>query len=205
MTPREILAEARHIITDTDMSSPRQSDGELLQYLNSAIAAASVLREDLFMTTGDLQCQPGQTEQGVSFGDAKRLVGIVRIKNGRAVLPGDLGALQAFNPDWGQDAAAAALNWYPYPGDPLRFYIHPKAPDGQILETKYIRNPSPLAESDLDTEIADLPPAYKPALVHYVVGASESKDDEHVLSQRAAMHIKTFTDMMMAGIPQQGA
>lgn len=205
MTPREILAEARHIITDTDPSTPRQEDEELLSYLNSGIAAASVLREDLFLTTGDLQCQPGTTEQGVGFGDAKRLVDVVRVKNGRAVLPGDLASLQAFNPDWGQDAAAAALNWFPYPGDPLRFYIYPQSPNGQVLETKYVRNPTQLTINDLDTEIADLPPAYRPALVSYVVGASESKDDEHVLSQRAALHFQAFTDQMKAGVPQQGS
>lgn len=205
MTPREVLSEARHIISDNDAAAFRQEDDELLKYLNSALAEASIIRPDLFMTTGDLQCQPGKTEQGISFGDAKQLVDVIRIKDGAAVLVGDLATLQAFNPNWGQDDEGTALNWYPYLGDPLRFYIHPKAPTDQVLEVKYVRNPTPLTTSDLDAEIFDLPPAFKPALAHYVVARAESKDDEHVLSQRAGAHYTTFVELMKAGAPQQGA
>lgn len=205
MTPNQVFAEARHVMNDTDAADYRQDDLELLAYLNAGINEACVLRPDLFISNAELTCDTGKTEQGLTVAVAKSLVEVIRIKNGRAVLPGDLAALQAFNPNWGQDAEGPAVNWFPYPGDPRRFYIYPKSPAGQILETKHVRNPTVIADSALDTEISELPSAFHTALVHYVVARCESKDDEHVLTQRASGHYGLFKENMMAGIPQQGA
>lgn len=205
MTPSQIFSEVRNIITDTDVDAYRQADIELLKYLNAGLNEACVLRPDLFITNGELTCSAGQTEQGLLVTNAKSLVDIIRIKNGRAILSGDLAALQAFNPNWGQETEGPAANWFPYPGDPRRFYLYPKAPTGQILETKYVRNPAVISDSALDTEISELPSAFHTALVHYVVARSESKDDEHVLAQRASWHYGLFKENMMAGVPQQGA
>lgn len=190
MTPASIILEVRDIINDTDADAYRQSDEELLRYINDGLCEACILAPQLFYVTGDMQCAPDETEQGVSFGDAKELVEVIRIKGGSAVLPADMATLSAFNPDWGQSTAGAAKHWMKNPNDLLRFYIYPKAPVGQILEVKYVSNPTPIV--DLNAEITDLPGAYHPALADYVVARSESKDDEHVLSQRAGSHYAAF-------------
>lgn len=58
-----------------------------------------------------------------------------------------------------------------------------------MLDVRYVRNP---AEVAIDDVIGDLPLAYQPALADYVVYRAESKDDEHVLNQRAAAHYAAF-------------
>lgn len=201
MTPASILLTVRDIITDTDSSAYRQSDDELLRYLNDGLCEACIIAPQLFYVTGDMQCAPDETEQGVSFADAKEFVEVIRIKGGAAVFPADFDTLSAFNPNWGQVTAAPAANWMKKPNDLLRFYIYPKAPAVQILEVKYVANPTPLTIADMDSEITDLPGAYHPAMVDYAVYRSESKDDEHVLSQRATAHYAAF----VAKLKPQGA
>lgn len=193
MTPRAIITEARDALNDTDPLAYRQSDDELLRYVNSGLCECSTLAPQLFYATGDMQCAPGATEQGVTFADAQAIAEIIRVKGGRAILPGDMQAMSLFNPNWGQDTPGAALNWFRHEGDPLRFYIYPAAPDGQTIELKYVR--SPLAVS-LDDEISDLPPSIHPALVNYVIAKAENKDDEHVNSGRAVAAYQQFVAML---------
>lgn len=202
MTPNQIFAEARHIFTDTDVDAPRQSNEELLKYLNAGLREACIIRPDLFITNGELACTPDTVEQGLSSTGEKALIDIIGIKGGAAVHRADIATLQAFRPSWRQDTAGAALNWLPYPGDARRFYIYPKAPTGQVLETKCVRNPAVIADSALDTEISELASTFHVALVHYIVARAESKDDEHVLSQRATTHYAAFVELMKAGTPQ---
>lgn len=193
MTPLEIINDARFALTDTDPDSPRQSNEELLVYVNDALKECATLAPQLFYTTGDMECVAGQTEQGISFADAQALADIVRVKGGRAVPLGDMKAMSAFNPGWGQDAAGEAVNWFRHEGDPLRFYIYPPAPVGQVLEAKYVRNPLEFALNDT---ITDLPSAMLPILVNYVIYRAESKDDEHVLSARASAAYQAFLNML---------
>jgi hypothetical protein len=193
MTPGEIIAEARYVLNDTDPLAYRQSDEELLQYVNSGLCECSTLAPQLFYATGDMQCAPGETEQGVTFEDAQAIAEIIRVKGGRVILPGDMQALSLFNPAWGQDAAGPALNWFRHTGDPLRFYVYPAAPDGQTIEVKYVRSP---AKVGLNDEITDLPPALHPALVNYVIAKAENKDDEHVNSGRAVAAYQQFLAML---------
>ena len=192
MTPKEIIQSARLLLNDTGIQA-RQSDAELLGYVHDALRECATLAPQLFLTTGDMECVPDATEQGLSYADVQALVDVIRVKGGRAVLRGDLATLSAFNPLWGDSTAGAAVNWMPYPGDPLRFYIYPKAPPGQVLEIKYVRNPTAFA---LTAEITDLPEALRPALIDYVVGRAEMKDDEHVNSGRATAAYQQFVTLL---------
>lgn len=189
MTPQSIISLARYIVNDTDSALYRQSNDELVKYVNAGLQEACELMPESFRTTGDFTCTSGQTEQAVNFEDARRLVDVVRIKNGSAVFITDLNTLSQFNPTWATDDAAAAQNWAPKSGDPLRFYIYPKAPVSQVLEIDYIRNPSTVA---LEDAIANVPLTWESALADYVVYRAESKDDEHVNSGRAALHYASF-------------
>ena len=118
-----------------------------------------------------------------------RLLDVLCIHGGRAITPMDRVAMDLFRPNWRADAPGDAQNWAPMDGDPLAFFIYPAAPPGQVLDVRYVRTPIEVA---LDDVIADLPLAYQPALADYVVYRAESKDDEHVLNQRAAAHYAAF-------------
>lgn len=189
MTPRDIINQARHITLDTDTALPRQSDAELLSYVQEGLQEACVLRPDLFSTVGDMSCIAGQCEQAITFMDAVSLLDVLCIHAGAAITPFDRTTMDQFRPAWRTDTVGPAKQWAPLNGDPLAFFIYPPAPAGQVLDVRYVRNPAIYA---LDDTIGDLPAAYQPALADYVVYRAESKDDEHVLTQRAASHYAAF-------------
>lgn len=189
MTPRDIITQARHLTLDTDSVLPRQTDVELLSYVQEALREACVLRPDLFSAVGDMSCTAGQCEQSITFFDAVSLLDVLCIHAGSAVTPMDRQAMDSFKPDWRLDTAGPAKHWSPLQGDPLSFFVYPMAPTGQVLDVRYVRNPVAVG---IDDAIADLPLAYQPALSDYLVYRAESKDDEHVLTQRAAAHYAAF-------------
>lgn len=190
MTPQDIISSARYILNDTT-ETYRQSNAELLGYVNDALREAVVINPALFTVTGDYSCIVGQCEQALSFVDAAALVEVLSIKDGDALTPFDVAALNAFHPAWRTDTAGPAQQWAKLTGDPLRFFIYPKAPvTAQVLEVKYVKIPA--VYSGLTDVITELPGIYSSALTDYVVHRAESKDDEHVVSQRAQAAYAAF-------------
>ena len=190
MTPKDIIAGARPILNDTDLVAPRQSDTELLGYVNDGLREMVPLQPSLFSTIGDMICDTDSCEQAITFADAAALLEVLCIHEGAALTPFDMMAMGAFNPGWRADAAGPARQWTRFANDALRFYIYPKAPATmQVLDVRYARIPTPYALADT---IVDIPLTMQPALIDYVVYRSESKDNEHVLSQRAAQFYGSF-------------
>jgi len=193
MTPRSIITIARTIYNDADSVSFRISNDELLGFVNDALKECSIHAPQYFKTAGDYTCTGGQTEQAITFANAQAIVDVLRIKDGKAILPMDLMSMSAFNPNWASDTAAPAQNWTRYANDPLRFYIYPKAPDMQLLEVIYLRNPLVYA---LDDIIYEVPESAAPALADYVIYRAESRDDEHSNSGRAVSHYQAFVQKL---------
>ena len=192
MTPQDIITSARYTLSDYRPEF-RQTDDELLGYVNDAMRECVVLRPELFSTVGDMTCVAGACEQALIFADAVALLEVLCLHTGPAINPFDLMAMNAFNPNWRADPEGVATQWTKFANDPLRFYVYPKAPPDQVIDVRYIRNPTTLLIGDV---ITDLPVVYQPALVHYVVAKAESKDSEHVLSQRAAGEYQQFVAMV---------
>lgn len=178
---------ARGVLNDTT-ATYRYSDPDLLEYGNGALRALAKVKPELLFTEGDLTCEVGKAMQSVSFDDAYSLVNIIRIKGGNVVLPCDKAALDEFNPGWMGATAGPAINWMANGNDPVRFFITPPAPANQILEVLYVRNPGPFTAGD-DT---GLPNSIVDAVAGYIVGMAESRDDEAVNSNRAAMFLAKF-------------
>ena len=189
-TPTDIITTARTIYNDADSALYRKADSELLGYINEGLREISALKPELFMTIGDLICTVGAVEQTVTFNDAQALVNVLCIHAGAALTPFDIDTMNAFNPGWRADTAGSAVQWSKYPGDPLRFFIYPKAPAAaQTLDVMYIRNPTTLTLVDAITEI---PAGYMPALVDYTVYRAEIADDEFSNNQRATTMYASF-------------
>jgi hypothetical protein len=188
MTPSKIIADARTILNDTTLEY-RYSDADLLIYVNDAIKSCVTLRPEWFSTIGDYTCLPGQCDQSLDFEDAVTLLEVLSHHGGNAILPFDLPSMDAFNPGWRADAEGPATQWMKFANDPIRFYIYPKAPVAQVIDVRYVRRPSEYGMNDAITEVPDI---LRPAFVDYVVGMAESRDDEHVVSQRAQQFIAQF-------------
>jgi hypothetical protein len=197
MTPQDIITLARYVLNDTDSGTYRQSNAELLGYVNDGVVALSNLRPEIFSAVGDVTCTPGAVEHALTFPEAQALLGVLCIHGGAALTPFDVAAMDQFNPNWRTDTAGDAKQWAKMPGDPLRFFVYPKAPvTAQVLDVRYVAVPTALAISDT---IAEVPAAYQPALVDYVVFRSESKDDEHVNSGRSTAHYQAFVNAVKGG------
>ena len=198
MIPQSCINLARLATNDTDSTAYRQPDSELLIYFNDGLKECATEAPDYFQTTGDFTCVAGQTEQAVTYADAQMFISVLRIKNGKAVLPIDLNAMQMFNPNWASDTAAEAQNWTKMPDDKLRFYIYPKAPSMQVLEVIYIRNPAVYTLSQI---VTDIPDTWEAALADYIIFRAESKDDEFVLSGRAVAAYNAFLQKIKGSNP----
>lgn len=179
------IAVARGILNDPD--AVRYSDPDLLQYANDALDVLVTLLPQLFYKDHEHICTAG-AEQALSFDAARALVEVQRIKAGGVVLPGDRATLDAFDPAWRSGTAGPAVNWMPVNDDPIRFLVYPPASAGQILNTVIVRVPDEYT-ADQDT---GLPKTCSDMIADYVVGRAESKDAEHVLSQRAAQFLASF-------------
>jgi hypothetical protein len=189
MTPADIILDARTVLSDRDAEGYRYEDADLLLYVNDAIKSCVTLRPEWFTTVGDYTCMAGQCEQSLDYEDAVALVQVLSHHGGNAILPFDVAAMDAFSPGWRGDTAGPATQWAKVGADPLRFYLYPKAPVAQNIDVSYIRRP---AEYGMDDLITELPDILRPAFVDYVVGMAESRDDEHVVSQRAAQFMAQF-------------
>ena len=190
MTPQDIITAVRYVLNDTDATGYRNTDAELLAWVNGGMREISALRPDLFSFVGDYTCVVSSSEQQVTFADAQEVLKVLCIHNGAALTPFDMITMDSFRPGWRTDTAAAATQWAKHPVDPLRFFIYPKAPaTAQTLDLLYVRVPTTLAIGDT---ISEIPASLTPALVDYVISRAESKDSEFVNSGRAVAHAAAF-------------
>jgi len=190
MTPQSIITTARNIINDADATLYRYSNTTLLGYVNDGMKEISSLNPKLFSDTLAVACVAGTVAQSITFASAQALLNVLCITGGAALTPFDVATMDQFNPGWRTDTAGDAKQWASIGTSPLEFFIYPKAPaTAQSLDVEIVRIPTTLAISDSITEI---PAAYEPALVDYVVYRAESTDDEHADSGRAASHLAAF-------------
>ena len=94
MTPQSCINIVRNIINDIDSTNYRQPDSELLIYFNDGLKECAKESPQHFQTTGDFTCTVNQTEQALTYSDAQEFMSVIRIKDGKAVLPMDFEAMQ---------------------------------------------------------------------------------------------------------------
>lgn len=193
MTPQDVIDDVRILINDTT-TTYRYSDAALLKFVNEAMGRVALLRPDLFSTFGTVSCTAGAVLQTAPTGSF-RLMEVMRIQNGAAVVESNRETMDQNLPTWPSDTAAAASVWMRHPRDPNKFFIYPKAPASQTLEVEYAVSPT---EAGLTDTLA-LPDVYLPVLVDCVVFLSQSIDNEHVNSGRAKLFYDAFTQALGIG------
>ena len=198
MTPQSIITLARDPLNDTDAVTPRASDTELVRAVNAGIKELAIIQPALFTRVHSFTCAAG-VEQTLDYATDIALVNVLSIHNGAGLTPFDRAALDAFKPAWRSDAQAAAQQWSPIEGSPLRFLVYPPSANGQSLDVESVRVPAEYALSD---SITELPAALEPALARFVIHWCESKDDEHVNSGRSQASYAAFVALVKPGAAQ---
>lgn len=177
---------ARGILNDPN--AVRYSDADLLTYANDSLDQLVGLLPQLFYVEGIHSCVAGTVDQSLSFSTAVSLVKVNRVVGGGLVRQSDLTALDEFDTGWRTAPAGPARNWGPKHEHPLRFMVSPPAPAGQSIEVTYVAIPGEYgatADTGLPTVLSD-------AIADYIVSRAESRDDEHVNSNRAAQFYAAF-------------
>ena len=186
--------------TLNDVSKIRYTLANQLQYYNDGIHELAIFRPDLFTVVADIPCVAGTVEQRIPAG-GMFIIDVYSIKNGPAVDLCEVDTLRTFRPSWRTDPPGPAQNWLRHPEDPTKqnspfFDVYPAAPDNQTLTGEFPLVPDPVLEADLATATLPVADPYQVPLQAYIVYRSESKDDEHVDSGRAALFRKVFEGLI---------
>lgn len=191
----DVIAETRRILQDIN-EPVRYSDELLLGFANQALKRMAIIRPDLFAYIGELPTTAGTVIQSAPS-DSLRIIEILYIKDGNGITEVNRDMLDETYPAWMNDAAAPTVNWMRHVRNPNKFFVYPKAPEGQVLIIEYAKSPSEYAAID-DVEI--LSDAYFPIVVDGTVYLAESIDNEHVNSNRAQLFQQSFTQALGAGM-----
>jgi hypothetical protein len=182
------IADARITLSDTDQTGYRYSDVDLLGFANDALDEIMVLAPFYFHKSAEFTCTPNKCLQDPPWNDAAELVEITSIKDGPALTLVERLIMDRLRPSWLQDSAALPVHWMRVESNPLMFFLYPRPLVGTVLNAIYVKVPGEFA-ADADT---GLPKSLEPAIADYIVYRAESRDDEHVISQRASMFLSTF-------------
>lgn len=176
---------ARTVLNDPD--AVRYSATDLLQYANEALDQIVGLVPELFVTDGTHTCTAG-VDQTLTHNTAISLYNVHRVQGGEVVTKCDLTILDQLDPAWRSAAGAPTKHWSMKHLGPLKFMVYPPAPVNQVLEVSYVKVPAEYGLND-DT---GLPANLADAISDYVIYRAESRDDEHVNSERAAQFMASF-------------
>lgn len=188
VTVQNVIDKVRILTNDTE-TPYRTEDSEITGWLNDAIKATLTLLPQLFTQTANYTCSAG-SRQVLDTNLAHSLIEVIGVPYA------DYATMSAFNPQWQTDAAGAIQNWLRLGNEPLVFFAYPKQAGGETLTIMYVAIPAALTST---TDNVPLPETYAPALVAYCVSMVESKDDEHVNSNRAQAAMADFVGRITGG------
>jgi len=180
------VATARGILNDP--SAVRYSAADLLQYANDSLDQIVVLEPRLFLTFGTTICLANQAIQQLPVATAVKLVSVVRTKSGKIITLADKDALDRYNPNWNVTTGTEVIHWMPVEGSLTHFWVYPPQSAAKTLDVLYTRVP---AEYTL-TANTGLPNNLVDAIADYIVYRAETRDDEHVNSNRATQFFASF-------------
>lgn len=187
-TVQDVIDKVRTLTQDTT-ATYRTSDAELIGWLNDALSTLVALVPQHFTVTDTHTCTAG-SRQVIATNRAHSMVEVIGVPFA------DYAAMSAFKPTWQTDTAGAIQNWLRAVNEPLVFFTYPKQAGGESLSVMLVK-----AHDEL-TAVGNtilLPETFEPALVAYCVGMVESKDDEHVNSNRAQAAMADFAGRITGG------
>lgn len=202
-TPSELLTRAGDILQD--QTNVRWVQAELLRYLNDGRRELAIHRPDLYSSISTITLSSG-TSQSIPA-DGNRLLDVVRNVSsagaaGRAVRIVEREILDAQNPDWHTETAAASVKHFMFDErSPKTFYVYPPATAGNKLDIVYSKSPVDVTTNDLgSTSILATEDIYAGVLLDYILYRAFSKDSEYAGNmQRAGIHYQMFANSLGIG------
>lgn len=187
------ITDARTLLNDTE-ATYTWSDTDLMLYANDGLALMCVLRPDLFTTTTTFACAAGAIQTLPT--NAVRLMEVFCVSGGNTVTEVPRETLDRFSPGWMSETNGTPVNWARNPRSSRTFFVHPPATAALNLIVQYAVPPTRTTATNDTLPISD---AYFPALVDYIVGRAEMRDDEHANDGRADQLMRMMVEAMRAG------
>lgn len=188
----------------TDNIEPlRWTDAEFLWWLSDGQRQAATIRPDIFskvavvaLVAGTRQLLPAD---GVSLLGVNRNMGTAGTTPRRAVTLIKRDLIDAFRPTWHAATRTLDIKNYLYdPLDPLAYQVYPPSNAAGRVEINYLYSPAMITTVGQNLEIPD---AYAPALMDYVLFRAHQKDAESAAgAQTAKMYFETFVQAMTASL-----
>lgn len=199
-TYADAMLSARGILNDTDAVT--WSDTDLANYANDGLAEMAILRPDLFETITTMTCINGAIQSIPSTAD--RLMEVFGIVGGNVVTEVPRESLDRFLPGWMSLANSTPVNWARHPRSNRTFFVYPPATAGQLLRVQYSAAPTRISVGQITTSLP-ITDAYYPALVNYIVGRAEMRDDEHANDSRASQLMSAMAQSLGTGVQTKPA
>jgi hypothetical protein len=187
LTLQSPITTARTILNDP--TAVRYTDADLLQYANDALDALAKVAPTVFYERTTHTCAAGVVQQ-LQVTASLGVVDVHRVVSGNVVTPTDVKTLDLYNPYWRSMTAAAAKHWAKDTQEPRSFLVYPPSASNQQLEITHVRLPGEYAIG----AATPVPMAYSDAIADYIVYRAESRDEEHVNSNRAAQFLASFVE-----------
>jgi hypothetical protein len=196
-TYAEAIAAARTILNDTE-ATYSYSDADLTIYANDGLAAMVILRPDLFETITTLTCVAGAVQQAPAT--CVRFMEVFHVASGNVVTEVPRETLDRFAPGWMTQANGTPVNWARHPRSNRTFFVHPPATANLVLNVQYAAVPTRVATANIGSTALPISDAYFPALVEYIVGRAEMRNDEHANDQRASQMMERMERALGTGM-----
>lgn len=165
------------LVTNDGGSNPRNTDPEIFAWINDCLNVILSMVPSLFAVGAPLALAAGVYQ---SIASLSRAVAFIAVDGYPKF---DVDAMDVFRPGWPNDTQAAIQQWAPGPVGPKSFLVYPPSPAAQPVVVNYVASPPPVAAL---TDALAIPDNFIPMITQYCVAMTESKDDEHVNSNRAA-------------------
>lgn len=205
-----IFTEVSGVLFDT--SAVHWTDAEKLRYLNAGQRQLAIFKPDAYvindeykLVAGTLQSVPDGSAsftnaaaatlvEGIQFIKLVRNMGITGLVAGNAIPIVDMAVMDAMNPGWHTETAAATVQNYMFDErDPKHFYVYPANTGTGYVESVYSGKPADLTATTDAIVVSDI---YRQALTDYVLYRCYGKDAalSPYNAERAVFHWNLFVE-----------
>lgn len=182
----DITGRVRTIVNDT-RTEYRNSDTEIFGWIIDCLNTILSARPGVFTKAASMILQVGPEQTVANITRAVAFAGVEGYPRA------DLAAMDYFKPGWRTGDEGQIENWGPGNTGPQSFTVFPPSPGNQTVTVLYVETPAPITQLDDPVGIPDNMVA---PIVQYCVAMVESKDDEHVNSNRAAQAKAEFVALI---------
>lgn len=198
-----VVRSAKLILQEVTEAGTRWKNEELIGWLNESYQAitqvkpdASSINEEVDLVTGTRQSIP---DSGL------RLLDVVRNTSeqsqGYGILVATRRSIDQTRRAWHRDPVSYNIEQFMFDDlDPTHYYVYPPARSGAKVEIIYSAVPDPHATNSLasvEGDTINLPDAYVPAMIDYILYRAYSKDAGHAANlNRASMHMQAFNNAL---------